>query len=910
MKRCVLFIMSIAIGVLFVANESYSQIEQFWAQRYTSSSKNIDKAKMVKLDQNNNVIVGGTANGKFAVHKYNPAGTKLWTVSTSAMDTLADLAIDMNNNIVAVGVLSNQNGYNFAVVKINNDSGTISWSKFFDASGNEFATAVATDTSANIYVTGYRIIGAANQRVIDMYTVKYVGATGDTVYTRRYNNGSSNFEDFARDIVYSPVDNSIVITGETFQVNQNFNYHTMKYGALAGDSMWVETYHNSQEDNPAAMTIDATGNIYVTGSSLGTIQDYATVKYNISGTQQWAKRYVGSRTDYARAIMVDASNNVYVTGASFVTTEHDVVTIKYNSSGVAQWTNTYNGSGGGKDDAYALGSDPYGNIIVAGSETGSTNNIATGTDCLVLMLSPATGALRKANSYTGVPVATDTIYGYPGSFYSVAIDQNTGAVYAAGADSGSENSTDFILIKYESRNAIKGFVKRDADGDTLTTADQKYLAGAKLVLDSVGIRLDSVNTNSSGSYSFPLVFDGTYRILLSLPDEGWQSLQSIAGSGGVSQIRESNTSIIITVAGSQTDSNNNFIGYNAMDTTKYRTFTNADFKIKKGFKLSKKGVFLGFPNGGNVRDTIFAREYPKGTTKKFIVGVVDSPLTRWWVYLKKTGDVQKIYPLNGKASFFVLHGKKDAVGSEKISQKTSMTSAKHNNNLGENQVTLKLNLIASKDTISPPGLANLIYDDGSTKNKMNGYTVGQIANIIDSLLTFRGRPLASMGYDTILASTADSVAARINRAFYVKADTIKDTVSLLANSRMRIGGGKSISEVSYMRANPNPSAKNEISFASVAPSEFELFQNYPNPFNPATTISFALPSKSLVTVKIYNVLGQVVRTVLSNEELSEGAYDYNFDASTLASGVYFMRFEANAFNGKSFTNVKKMMLLK
>jgi hypothetical protein len=909
MKRCVLFLMSIAIGVLFFANESYSQIEQYWLQRYTSSSKNVDQAKVVKLDQNNNLIVGGTANGKFAVIKYNPAGTKLWTVSTTAMDTLADLTIDMNNNIIAVGVMSNQNGYNFAVVKINNDSGTISWSKFFDASGNEYATAVATDTSANIYVTGYRILGAANQRVIDMYTVKYVGATGDTVYSRRYNNGSSNFEDFARDIEYCAIDNSIVITGETFQVNQNFNYHTMKYGAAAGDSQWVATYHNSQEDNPVAMTSDAAGNIYVTGSSLGTIQDYATVKYNKLGAQQWVKRYVGSRTDYARAIMVDASSNVFVTGASFVTTEHDVVTIKYNSSGVQQWINTYNGTGGGKDDGFAIGMDPYGNIIVAGSETGSTNSIATGADCLVLMISPA-GKLRKANSYTGVSPSADTILGFPGALNSVAIDQNTGAVYAVGADSGSDNSTDFIVIKYESRNSIKGYVKRDADGDTLTTSDQKSFAGAKIVLDSVGYRLDSVYSDASGNYSIPLVYDGVYKVLLYVPDESWEAIQSVAGSGGVSQTRASNSSILINVAGSQLSSNNGFIVYNSMDTTKYRTFTSADFKIKKGFKLSKKGVFLGFPNGGNVRDTIFAREYPKGTTKKFIVGVVDSPLTRWWVYLKKSGDVQKIYPLNGKAQFFVIYGKKDLVGSEKISQKTSMTSAKHNNHLGESQVTLKLNLIASKDSISPPGLANLIYDDGSTTNKMNGYTIGEVANIIDSLLTYRGRPLASMGYDTILASTADSVAARINRAFYVKADTIKDTVSLLANNRMRIGGGKSISEVSYLRANPNPTAKNEISFASNIPSEFELFQNYPNPFNPATTISFALPGKSLVTVKIYNVLGQVVKTVLSKEELAAGEHEYNFDASSLASGVYFMRFEADAFNGKSFTNVKKMMLLK
>jgi hypothetical protein len=88
------------------------------------------------------------------------------------------------------------------------------------------------------------------------------------------------------------------------------------------------------------------------------------------------------------------------------------------------------------------------------------------------------------------------------------------------------------------------------------------------------------------------------------------------------------------------------------------------------------------------------------------------------------------------------------------------------------------------------------------------------------------------------------------------------------------------------------------------PSSFELFQNYPNPFNPATHIKFKLEESEFVTLSVYNVLGQKVKTLV-NEELSFGTHRVSFDGSGLSSGVYFYKLEA----GK-YSSVKKMMLLK
>jgi len=91
---------------------------------------------------------------------------------------------------------------------------------------------------------------------------------------------------------------------------------------------------------------------------------------------------------------------------------------------------------------------------------------------------------------------------------------------------------------------------------------------------------------------------------------------------------------------------------------------------------------------------------------------------------------------------------------------------------------------------------------------------------------------------------------------------------------------------------------------SLTPNTFLLSQNYPNPFNPSTTIKYSVPSAQFVTLKVYNLLGQEVATLL-NEEQNAGNYIAKFDASSLSSGIYFYTLKAG-----NFTDTKKMILMK
>jgi hypothetical protein len=101
----------------------------------------------------------------------------------------------------------------------------------------------------------------------------------------------------------------------------------------------------------------------------------------------------------------------------------------------------------------------------------------------------------------------------------------------------------------------------------------------------------------------------------------------------------------------------------------------------------------------------------------------------------------------------------------------------------------------------------------------------------------------------------------------------------------------------------------EVSVEVKAPVAFSLEQNYPNPFNPNTVISFSLAAESRVTLKVFDLLGQEVVTLV-NGDYTQGSHKIEFNGSKLNSGVYFYKLEANSKNGQVFTDNKKMILIK
>ena len=117
-------------------------------------------------------------------------------------------------------------------------------------------------------------------------------------------------------------------------------------------------------------------------------------------------------------------------------------------------------------------------------------------------------------------------------------------------------------------------------------------------------------------------------------------------------------------------------------------------------------------------------------------------------------------------------------------------------------------------------------------------------------------------------------------------------------------GSSSIIESGFLTDTLFRSIPTDVAAWEDIPREYELRQNYPNPFNPSTTIRFELPRGSMVTLKVYNILGQEVVTLL-DEDKPAGIFDVQFSAANMSSGIYVYRLQA-----KDFVSTRRMLLLK
>ncbi len=225
-------------------------------------------------------------------------------------------------------------------------------------------------------------------------------------------------------------------------------------------------------------------------------------------------------------------------------------------------------------------------------------------------------------------------------------------------------------------------------------------------------------------------------------------------------------------------------------------------------------------------------------------------------------------------------------------------------------LTFKINLLASADSLTHPGLGSLTYFDPPVEqHPLHGKTLDQIAAYADTIMTNWG----GASYDTYIM--LNTVVARINNAFATP--SFSYNAAGWALGKLYVQGIRTVADVQFLRDGPIIAPFAAGVQLPQLPSKFELHQNYPNPFNPTTTISFDLPVASMVTVKVYDILGQGIATLIDHAEMDMGEREIEFDGSRLPSGVYFYRLNATGivssdgrFSGQAFTDIKKMMLVK
>jgi hypothetical protein len=251
-----------------------------------------------------------------------------------------------------------------------------------------------------------------------------------------------------------------------------------------------------------------------------------------------------------------------------------------------------------------------------------------------------------------------------------------------------------------------------------------------------------------------------------------------------------------------------------------------------------------------------------------------------------------------------------------------LNPTRHNNVLLGEAVALQVNIRASDFHRTPAGFGNLIYDEGTgSAMPLNNMSVREIAAALDLFMSSYNdslpspactmpAPWAGLDVDTLY----DRIR-KINTAFSGPIDTASFALGLM------LTGVREPEETGILRYDSSsvmrPGTYYTSPIVAAMPERLELYQNYPNPFNPTTTIEFYLPVSSLVTLKVYNMLGQEVAAIYDRLEMEDGYQDAEFDASSLGSGVYFYRLTAEGVpdeetgaKGLTLHEVRKMLLVK
>ncbi|MBI3194167.1 MAG: T9SS type A sorting domain-containing protein [Ignavibacteriae bacterium] len=361
------------------------------------------------------------------------------------------------------------------------------------------------------------------------------------------------------------------------------------------------------------------------------------------------------------------------------------------------------------------------------------------------------------------------------------------------------------------------------------------------------------------------------------------------------------------------------------DSTTFRTIAYDAELSKIPAKLAFRNGRLQYPpNLSTAVEAVFKKLGRNGTS---FVGIPqasrDSAKKYSWLKYRKPVEFRRMFTKEHTEVYYPIDSTKNRRQQLRGGLRPNRSS--YNNKAWEQGILFKLNLLASQYNITPPNFGALVLDTNVTLfgRDLTGATLVDVGMYLDSVMTYWKK----YGVDNVTAygklrDFITDVIKPINDGFSAPVTTANFEIDSVAVDRdrnifaIKLLGVARASDTKLVRLVPGiQPAKIELNegFENV-PTEFALYQNYPNPFNPSTTIEFDLNVDSRVTLKVYNILGQLVTTLVDGETWETGNQIVEFDATNFASGVYFYRFEATSIGDENdintFTDVKKMVLMK
>lgn len=674
------------------------------------------------------------------------------------------------------------------------------------------------------------------------------------------------------------------------------------YPQMQTAKMWTRTYNSGLKDVNSESALDIDGNLYVAGyrSVTGTTEDTTArmflLKYNPSGELLWSKTFqskLGRRT-LAFALALDEMGHAYISGAADTAsiTYSRAFIVKYNSQGDTLWTK-YHGFGlyGWRFTDIAL--DNAGGVYAAFDLV-----IGGGASNYMMKLDTAGAHQWTTESY--------------GNSTLPKVEVNSaGDIFLGYQKSPGIQQMDFGIVKFDSFGAVQWSVTYNSPNNLMD-----FIVHMK----SEPATGDIIVTGYASIMFTPLEIQ-TIRFSSGIGAVSW--VKRVTGS--VSNSYNAPIGMAISPAGdvyicgavtnTGTGTDGFLIRYNGMNgAERYRKMYNynggatnegissvsvtaAEQPLILGYRVAAKDIFIHrySTNGGMLwryesNDSL--NQFEEGSSQIMHgSGSQVLAVTNYYNNISADINVIKFENISTSTNTFCKSINKHTVQGEYIYDTISVGLSA--NTLVRLEVTI--------DSLTHPDPKDLII-------KLRSPQGAVIELFRNSGLTVPSTGLFGTVFSDTAQKTIDSGSATYTGYFAPKQPMeILNSYSpdgkwILMVYNMNAGDtgvvNKWCLKVTTEQVVGIQAVNNEI------PAGYNLSQNYPNPFNPVTNIKFSLPKSGNVSLKVYDITGKQV-TELVNGFKSAGSYIVDFNASHLASGVYFYRLEAS-----EFSEVKRMVLVK
>jgi hypothetical protein len=451
---------------------------QEWIDQFNSSS--FDRSNGIATDSNGNIYLTGSTSGNLEgqnagrddvwVAKYDTSGKQQWIqqFGSSQIDYSNGIATDSNGNIYLTGYTpGNLEGQNAGsqdvwVAKFNNN-GERQWIQQFGSSSGDYCNEIATDSSGNIYITGYTggDLGGQNAGDVDAWVAKY-DTSGKQQWIQQF---GSSVTDVSNGIATDSSGN-IYLTGSTSGNLEGQNAGRedtwfAKYNSN-GERQWIQQVGTSGVDLSNGIATDNSGNIYITGYTNGNLEgqnagifDAWVAKYDTTGKQLWIDQFGSFGRDFSSGLATDDSGNIYLTGDTEGNLEgqnagfYDTWFAKYDTTGKQLWIDQFGSSE--FDYSSGIATDSNGNIYLTGSTLGNLEGQnAGGIDAWVAKYSQKLPTLPTVTIAATDATAAETIStttANPGEFTITRTGDTTNALTVNYTIAGKAiNGTDYTQI--------------------------------------------------------------------------------------------------------------------------------------------------------------------------------------------------------------------------------------------------------------------------------------------------------------------------------------------------------------------------------------------------------------------------------------------------------------------------------